>query len=139
MFDKDSKLIFESYRANLLNEEFNPEVIASKTVSLDPQAGREFLHNLKAKDENRFMDAMKNILSGKAVSEIVDKFKNETWPKIKALVVGDKSEETPKDEDDIDVEKSDLDNDGKLNDYEKARGAAIDKAQGGSGKMTKDS
>ena len=139
MFDKDSKLIFESYRANLLNEEFNPEVIASKTASLDPQAGREFLHNLKAKDENRFMDAMKNILSGKAVSEIVDKFKNEAWPKIKALVVGNKPEETPKDEDDIDVEKSDLDNDGKLNDYEKARGAAIDKAQGGSGKMPKDS
>ena len=44
------------------------------------------------------MDAMKNILSGKAVSEIVDRFKNETWPKIKALVVVNKLEETPKDD-----------------------------------------
>lgn len=134
MFDKDSKLIFENYKTKLLNEEFNPEMIASKVVGLEPQAGREFLHNLKAKDQSRFMDAMNKILSGEAVSEVVNKFKTEVWPKIKALVTGS----APKDEEDIDVQKSDLDNDGKLNDYEKARGAAIDKAQGGSGKMPEE-
>jgi len=134
MFDKDSKLIFENYKTKLLNEEFNPEMIASKVVGLDPQAGREFLHNLKAKDQSRFMDAMNKILSGEAVSEVVNKFKTEVWPKIKALVTGG----APKDEEDIDVQKSDLDKDGKLNDYEKARGAAIDKAQGGSGKMPEE-
>lgn len=40
-----------------------------------------------------------------------------------------------KSEDEIDVEKSDLDDDGELSEYEKARGAAIDKARGGNGKM----
>lgn len=134
MFDKDSKLIFENYKIKLLNEEFNPEMIASKVVALDPHAGRDFLHNLKAKDQSRFMDAMNKILSGEAASEVINKFKTEVWPKIKALVTGS----APKDEEDIDVKKSDLDNDGKLNDYEKARGAAIDKAQGGSGKMPEE-
>lgn len=133
MRDRDSKLIFESYRANLLNEEFNPDVVASKAAALDPEAGREFLHNLKAKDESRFMQVMNDILSGKTASDVVHKFKSEVWPKIKALVLGDKAE--GKDEEDIDVAKSDLDKDGELSGYEKARGAAIDKAMGGSGKM----
>ena len=140
MFDKDSKLIFESYRANLLNEEFNPEVVASKVVALDPQAGRDFLHNLKAKDENRFMEVMKNILSGQAVSDIINKFKNEAWPKIKAVVTGTSPEDgelkpVAKNEDEIDVKKSDINKDGELEGWEKARGAAIDKAMGGNGKM----
>lgn len=39
------------------------------------------------------------------------------------------------DEDAIDVKKSDLNKDGKLSDYEKARGKAIDKATGGDGKL----
>jgi len=38
-------------------------------------------------------------------------------------------------QDEIDVKKSDLDKDGKLSKYEKARGKAIDKARGGNGKM----
>lgn len=150
MRDLDSRLIFECYKNKLLNEEFNPDVIASKAASLDPQAGREFLHNLKTKDENRFMDVMQKILSGQTASEMVNKFKSEVWPKIKALI-GSKSEEEDslpplpsepgdgrpylKDQDEIDVDKSDLDGDGKLNGYEKKRGAAIDKARGGSGKM----
>lgn len=139
MFDKDSKLIFENYKANLLNEEFNPDTIASKAVALDPQAGREFLHNLKAKDEGRFMDVMQKILSGQVASDIVNKFKSEVWPKIKALVSGGTAASPEaKDEEDIDVDKSDLDKDGKLSGYEKARGAAIDKAQGGSGKMPEE-
>jgi hypothetical protein len=150
MRDLDSRLIFECYKNKLLNEEFNPDVIASKAASLDPQAGREFLHNLKAKDENRFMDVMQKILSGQTASEIVNKFKSEIWPKIKALI-GNKSEEEDslpplpsippdpifKSEEEINVNKSDLDKDGKLNDYEKARGAAIDRARGGNGKMPK--
>jgi len=138
MKDRDSKLIFESYRASLVNEEFNADVVASKAATLDPEAGREFLHNLKAKDESRFMQVMNDILSGKTASDVVNKFKNEVWPKIKALVLGGKSEAEGHDVDEIDVAKSDLDNDGKLNDYEKARGAAIDKAQGGSGKMPEE-
>jgi hypothetical protein len=40
-------------------------------------------------------------------------------------------------QDEIDVKKSDLDKDGKLSKYEKARGKAIDKARGGNGKMPK--
>jgi|GEM_PF-2538202 len=39
------------------------------------------------------------------------------------------------DEDSIDVKKSDLNKDGKLSGYEIARGRAIDKAQGGDGKL----
>jgi len=39
-------------------------------------------------------------------------------------------------QDEIDVKKSDLNKDGKLSGYEKARGAAIDKAMGGSGKLS---
>lgn len=40
-----------------------------------------------------------------------------------------------KNEDEIDVKKSDLNKDGKLSKYEKTRGGAIDKAMGGSGKL----
>lgn len=40
-------------------------------------------------------------------------------------------------EDEINVKKSDLNKDGKLSGYEKARGAAIDKAMGGSGELPK--
>lgn len=40
-------------------------------------------------------------------------------------------------EDEINVNKSDLNNDGKLSGYEKNRGAAIDKAMGGDGKLPK--
>jgi hypothetical protein len=39
------------------------------------------------------------------------------------------------DEDSIDVKKSDLNKDGKLSKYEMAKGRAIDKAQGGDGKL----
>lgn len=39
------------------------------------------------------------------------------------------------DEDEINVGKSDLDGDGKLSEYELARGGAIDKAMGGDGKL----
>lgn len=42
-----------------------------------------------------------------------------------------------KQEDEIDVVKSDINKDNKLSGYEKARGGAIDKAMGGSGKMPK--
>jgi len=41
------------------------------------------------------------------------------------------------DEDAIDVKKSDLNKDGKLSEYEIARGRAIDKARGGDGKLKK--
>lgn len=40
-----------------------------------------------------------------------------------------------KQEDEIDVKKSDLDKNGKLSEYEQARGAAIDSAMGGSGSL----
>jgi len=40
-------------------------------------------------------------------------------------------------EDEIDTTKSDLNKDGKLSEYEKARGSAIDKAMGGSGELPK--
>lgn len=43
------------------------------------------------------------------------------------------------DEDAIDVKKSDLNKDGKLSGYEKARGKAIDKATGGDGKLADES
>jgi hypothetical protein len=43
------------------------------------------------------------------------------------------------DEDAIDVKKSDLNKDGKLSDYEIARGKAIDKATGGDGKLADES
>jgi len=39
------------------------------------------------------------------------------------------------DEDEINVKKSDLNKDGKLSKYEVAKGSAIDKAQGGDGKL----
>ena len=42
-----------------------------------------------------------------------------------------------KQEDEINVDKSDLNNDGKLSGYEKNRGAAIDKAMGGNGELPK--
>lgn len=42
-----------------------------------------------------------------------------------------------KQEDEINVSKSDLNKDGKLSGYEHKRGAAIDKAMGGSGELTK--
>jgi len=41
-------------------------------------------------------------------------------------------------EDEINKVKADLNKDGKLSDYEKTRGAAIDKAMGGSGELAKD-
>jgi hypothetical protein len=48
-----------------------------------------------------------------------------------------KSMDNVSDEDNIDVKKSDLNKDGKLSSYEKARGKAIDKATGGDGKLSK--
>jgi hypothetical protein len=101
----------------MLQDEINLILEKYKTVANESETGKYYkIRKEDAKKEPKLTSAQEEKLLAQTAIE-KQKSKNVT------------------DEDAIDVKKSDLNDDGKLNKYEIARGKAIDKAKGGDGKL----